>query len=481
MIRIVKKDINFNFVSKFKFFTVLSASLVLLSWVLVAVLGLNFGIDFKGGTNIIYHFEKTPEVNKVRKILKGAGIKAVVSSVGNDISVQIDQSISLLNKKEMNEIKKYLYDKYKNKNIKTVKVYQNRIRLTFSGMQNADEILKTAKAYKDIFKGDKEKFKITGIKHFGADEKSNAKLNVHKYDIYFESLSDYVTEILEEKTGAKVSRDELKTFKSTMENKLKSLGVIKIEQDSVYKSKFIISFNKDNSSKDIEKALAGGKYLFTIERIGAESDGKTFDYSVKVSKMKIASLEQVGPKVGAKLKQDGTLAMIYALIAIFIYVAFRFDGKFSPGAVIALFHDVSITLGVFAVTRMEFNLPVVAALLTLIGYSLNDTIVIFDKVREVAENAKLNKKNPMTIEDMVNKALNSTLSRTLLTSLTTLGVVVSMLVFGGAGLRPFSVALLVGIFVGTYSSLFIATPLYVYLAHREEKKLSQLEETEAEA
>ena len=195
--------------------------------------------------------------------------------------------------------------------------------------------------------------------------------------------------------------------------------------------------------------------------------------------MKVASLEQVGPKVGAKLKQDGTLAMFYALIAIFIYIAFRFDGKFSPGAVVALVHDVSITLGVFALMRIEFNLPVVAALLTLIGYSLNDTIVIFDKVREVNEQNKLNKKNPMTREEVINKALNSTLSRTLLTSLTTFGVVLSMLIFGGSGLFPFSVALAVGIIVGTYSSIFIATPIYLYLDKRAEQKLTELEETEA--
>jgi len=479
MIRIVKKDINFNFVSKYKFVVTLSAIAVVVSLGLVAILGLNFGIDFKGGTNIVYHFEKTPTTKSVRKILKDSGIKAVVSSVGEDIAIQVSQSISLLNAKEMKEVKAYLSSVYKGKNLKTVKEYQNKIRLKFSSIQNADEILKTVKAYKSKFTGDKHKYRVLSIKHYGPDEKSNNKLNIHRYDISFEPLSDYITEVLEAKTNSAVSKEELDKFKSTMDSKLKSIGMIKLFSNKETGTSFVASFKDEISSKKIEKILDNDKFLFTIERLELGENSKTIDYSIKVSKMKVASLEQVGPKVGAKLKQDGTLAMFYALIAIFIYIAFRFDGKFSPGAVVALVHDVSITLGIFALLRIEFNLPVIAALLTLIGYSLNDTIVIFDKVREVTENNKLNKKHKLSLEEVINRALNSTLSRTLLTSLTTLGVVVSMLVFGGAGLRPFSVALLAGIVIGTYSSLFIATPIYVYLEHRSKEDLSELEETEA--
>ncbi len=478
MIRIVKKDINVDFVSKYKLLISVSAIVVALSLVLVAIFGLNFGIDFKGGTNIVYEFEKTPEVKTVRKILKDSGIKAVVSSVDKEISIQISQSISLFSKKQLDEVKNYLNTVYKGKNLKSIKDYQNRIRLTFSAPQNADEILKTVKEYKNKFTGDKNKYRVKGIKHFGSDEKSNAKLNTHKYDISFEPLSDYVTEIIEEKTNSGVSKKEVTSFKSDLDSKLKSIGMIKSNIASDGKT-FVVSFDKDKTSKEIEKALSHDKYLFTIERLELGENAKTFDYSIKVSKMKVASLEQVGPKVGAKLKQDGTLAMFYALIAIFIYIAFRFDSKFSPGAVVALVHDVSITLGIFALMRIEFNLPVVAALLTLIGYSLNDTIVIFDKVREVAENNKLNKKHKLETKEVINRALNSTMSRTLLTSLTTLGVVISMLIFGGAGLRPFAIALFIGILVGTYSSLFIATPIYLYLEKKSKEKLTELEETEA--
>lgn len=479
MIRIVKKDINFNFVSKYKLFATLSVIAVIISIGLVATLGLNFGIDFKGGTNIVYQFENKQEVKNIRAILKENGINATVNSVDDQIGVQISQTISLLDKKEMTEVKDHLKGVYKGKDLKSVKDYQNRIKLTFSSMQDSAAILKVARDYKANFKGDKHKYKITSIKHYGPDEKSNNKLNTHKYDIFFQPLSDYITEILEEKTDSSVSVKEVAGLKSHFETKLKTVGLINLKNSTTSKKTFIASFSKEISSKDIENIINKEKVLLTIERLELAENSKTFDYSIKVSKMKVASLEQVGPKVGAKLKQDGTLAMFYALIAIFLYIAFRFDSKFSPGAVVALVHDVSITLGLFALLRIDFNLPVIAALLTLIGYSLNDTIVIFDKVREVGENNKLNKKNKLSISEVINSALNSTLSRTLLTSLTTSGVVISMLVFGGAGLRPFSLALLVGILVGTYSSLFIATPVYLYFESKNEKKLSELKETKA--
>jgi preprotein translocase subunit SecF len=479
MIRIVKKDINFDFVSKYKLFTTLSLIAVLVSLGLVAVFGLNFGIDFKGGTNIVYQFQKTPEINTVRKILKESGVSATVNSVDKQIAIQVSQSISLLTDKEMKEVKNYLYELYKDKGLKSIKDYQNRITFTFSSIQKTSEIFKAVKDYKNKFTGDKNKYRVLSIKHYGPDEKSNNKLNIHKYDVSFEPLSDYITEVLEAKTNSAVSKKELTDFNATLETKLKTIGMTNLSLDSEDHTVFVASFKDEKSSKQIENILNNDKFLFTIERLELGENSKTFDYSIKVSKMKVASLEQVGPKVGAKLKQDGSLAMFYALIAIFIYIAFRFDSKFSPGAVVALIHDVSITLGVFSLLRIEFNLPVIAALLTLIGYSLNDTIVIFDKVREVRDNNKLNKKHKLSLSEMVNNALNSTLSRTLLTSLTTLGVVVSMLVFGGAGLRPFSIALLLGIIVGTYSSLFIATPVYVYFEKKSKEKASELEETEA--
>ena len=395
MLRIVKKDINYDFVSKFKSFGTLSIALVLGSIVLVAIMGLNFGIDFKGGTNIVYQFDKTPDVNAVRNILKKSNIKtdSVGAIEGNKVSVQISRTISLLDKKEEVKLKELLDSKFK-EGLRSVKTYPNRIRLTFSKPQDKDQLLTTVKSLKKDLGS--EKFEVTGIKFFGGDEKS--AMRIFKYDISLKSLSDYIQEHIQKGVDSKVT---------------------------------------------------------------------------------VASLEQVGSKVGAKLKQDGTFAMGLALLAILAYIFFRFSGTFAPGAVFALVHDITITLGIFAAFQIEFNLPVIAALLTIIGYSLNDTIVIFDKLREIITEASMNKKSILSLSELVNKALNSTLSRTVLTSLTTFSVVAAMLVLGGEGLLPFALALLIGVIVGTYSSLFIASPVYLFFENKERNKLEKLEEVEA--
>jgi preprotein translocase subunit SecF len=166
----------------------------------------------------------------------------------------------------------------------------------------------------------------------------------------------------------------------------------------------------------------------------------------------VRRVEFVGPQVGEELTEDGGLAMLYALIGILIYVSFRFEYRFAIGSVVALIHDVIITLGLFSLFRLEFDLTVLAAILAVIGYSLNDTIVVFDRIRETF----LRKRKGDSI-DIVNSALNDTLSRTLMTSGTTLLVVFSLYWFGGTVIHDFAIALLVGIVVGTYSSIYIAS------------------------
>ncbi|HEC59605.1 hypothetical protein LCGC14_0558140 [marine sediment metagenome] len=166
----------------------------------------------------------------------------------------------------------------------------------------------------------------------------------------------------------------------------------------------------------------------------------------------IRRVEFVGPQVGEELTEDGGLAMLYALIGILIYVAFRFEYRFAIGSVVALIHDVIITLGVFSFFQLEFDLTVLAAILAVIGYSLNDTIVVFDRIRETF----LRKRKDEPLE-VVNNALNDTLSRTLMTSGTTLLVVFSLYLFGGTVIHDFAIALLLGIIIGTYSSIYIAS------------------------
>jgi preprotein translocase subunit SecF len=169
-------------------------------------------------------------------------------------------------------------------------------------------------------------------------------------------------------------------------------------------------------------------------------------------------VEFVGPQVGEELTEQGGLAMIYALIGILIYIVVRFNFRFAPGAVIALIHDVLIVMGIFSVWQIEFDLTVLAALLAVIGYSLNDTIVVFDRIRE-----NFRKMRKGTPQEIINASINQTLSRTLMTSMTTMIVLVALFVFGGEVIHSFSIALILGVLVGTYSSIYVASPVALVL------------------
>ncbi|MBV9825613.1 MAG: protein translocase subunit SecF [Alphaproteobacteria bacterium] len=169
-------------------------------------------------------------------------------------------------------------------------------------------------------------------------------------------------------------------------------------------------------------------------------------------------VEVVGPSVGSELIQAGVLATVLALGAILIYIWFRFEWQFGVGATIATLHDVVTTVGLFAIFQLEFNLTTLAAILTIAGYSINDTVVIYDRVRE-----SMRKYRTMSFRDLINLALNETLSRTILTVSTVALAVLSLLLFGGEVLKGFSIAMLWGIVIGTYSSLFIAAPILYYV------------------
>ncbi|MDP6012302.1 MAG: protein translocase subunit SecF [Alphaproteobacteria bacterium] len=175
--------------------------------------------------------------------------------------------------------------------------------------------------------------------------------------------------------------------------------------------------------------------------------GETLDYR---------RTEAVGPTVGAELKTAGVQAVVFALLAMLVYIWFRFEWQFSIGAVAALAHDVMATIGLFAVTQLEFNLATVAAILLIVGYSMNDTVVVYDRVRE-----NLRKYKKMELIDLLSRSINDTLSRTLMTSITTLLALLALWVFGGPVIRDFCFAMIWGVLIGTYSSIFIAAPLLI--------------------
>ena len=189
------------------------------------------------------------------------------------------------------------------------------------------------------------------------------------------------------------------------------------------------------------------------------------------SEINFRRVENVGPKVSAELLQSGIIAITLSLAAMLFYIWVRFEWQFSVGAIVALFHDVIITLGVFSLLSLEINLSIIAAVLTIVGYSMNDTVVIYDRVRE-----NLGKYHKLEIANIANLSINETLARTIITSVTTLLALFSIFILGGEILRGFSFAMILGVFIGTYSSIFVASPIlkffkvsYKTLEKEEEK------------
>lgn len=193
-------------------------------------------------------------------------------------------------------------------------------------------------------------------------------------------------------------------------------------------------------------------------------------------KVQMRRIEFIGPQFGQELAENGGLAMLAALLLIMLYVAFRFEWKFAIGSVAALGHDILIAIGIFSIFQLEFTQPVLAALLAVIGYSLNDTIVVFDRIRE-----NFRKMRKGSAIDIMNQSVNQTLRRTVLTSLTTLLVLFALFFLGGEVIRGFSIALIIGVIVGTYSSIFIASPVVLWLGlSREDMMLVKKEGADQE-
>ena len=254
--------------------------------------------------------------------------------------------------------------------------------------------------------------------------------------------------LIELRTVDKIDISEIRTSLKSME-----LGDINVKK-----------FGKEND------------YLIKIEQ-KTENDNSliprikdTLGSNLK-TEINFRRIENVGPKVSSELLKSGVIAISLSLAAMLFYIWIRFEWQFSIGAIIALFHDVIITIGVFSILSLEINLSIIAAVLTIVGYSMNDTVVIYDRIRE-----NLNKYNRLSISQIANLSVNETLSRTLITSITTLLALTSIYILGGEILRGFSFAMILGVLIGTYSSIFVAAPVlkffrvsYKTLEKKEEK------------
>jgi len=217
--------------------------------------------------------------------------------------------------------------------------------------------------------------------------------------------------------------------------------------------------NMDLGDVNVKKFGQEGDYLIKVEQ--KEDDNNKIIPKIKknlsdnlIAEVNFRRVENVGPKVSSELLQSGIIAISLSLAAMLFYIWIRFEWQFSIGSIIALFHDVVITLGIFSVLSLEINLSIIAAALTIVGYSMNDTVVIYDRIRE-----NLNKYNRYNISEIADLSINDTLARTIITSATTLLALLSIFILGGEILRGFSFAMILGVIIGTYSSIFVASPI----------------------
>ena len=246
-------------------------------------------------------------------------------------------------------------------------------------------------------------------------------------------------------------------------------------------AKLAYQFNHPVEEDEIRKALEGAVHgTPSVARYGSVADNRMSikvelpEEHAKIGDAVTSALEKsfgpgsallekeetVGPRVGAELRQKALLATIFSWLLMMIYIAYRFEMVYAPGALLSIIHDTVITVGVFSFLGKEVDLTILAALLTLIGYSMNDTVVVFDRIRENKQRI-----NAQTIWDVVNESINSTLSRTIITSLTVFFVVIVLFLRGGGTLHDFAFCMIIGVIIGTYSSIFIASPIYIGTYH----------------
>jgi len=355
-----------NFAGKFKLCSIISAALVLISIILFFSVGLNYGVDFAGGTEIQIKVDDL-ETDSLRDIVAPFGQVNIQNFEGRN-----DEFL---------------------------------LRFVNISMVDDEDINKFLSAVKGAFP-------------------ETAVIREH----FDSQVGDRIEVWFDEKV------DEEKIRNLVAEYKVPATGKIEYRQVG---------------ERHIYRIMLEGLTSMILSTI-AQSTGR---------EPELLRVELVGPKVGERLRYSAAQAVLYALMAILIYIAFRFNMHFAPGAVAALAHDVFITLGIWSLFRLQFDLTIVAALMTIVGYSLNDTIVVYDRIRENWNNPK----KGSNVLEKINISINETISRTLLTSLTTLLVLLALLFFGGGTIGGFALAMTLGVVIGTYSSIFVAAPVTVFV------------------
>ena len=373
------ENLNVDFLSKRRLFYGLSAAIFLIGLISIVFRGLIFGIDFKGGSEIVLQFEQPVDIAEVRGYVENIGLGNVeVKTFGGETGILI--------RTELQAIPEEIYPR-------VLESINNIIETRFPGLPV--QII------------DSTRTSVT-------------------YQLPNPDTTNILVNVLNE---AAIQTEEVSAEPNNTQI-IVSVGIA------------------DWIKENLRERMPDNPFTVLKE-------------------------ESVGPKIGAELKENAVVAVLFSLLVILVYLGFRFKFIFAAAAVIALFHDVLITLGIFALLynvvpglNFEIDLTVVAAFLTLVGYSINDTVVVFDRVRE---NMKIHKTMP--VKDLINDSINKTMSRTIITSGTTLLTILVLLFFGGEVLRTFAFTLGFGIIIGTYSSIFVASALVLEYANRGKKKL----------
>lgn len=362
-----KPGVRYNFLGAAKPMVTMSVLLVAASWALVATKGLNFGIDFAGGTEVLLSFSQPQDVAQLRQ--------------------------------------------------KTGEVFGEEPEVVTYGLTDEGRYFVRSRVQGLLSEQEVTALRAAVVERLGEPELWDATDEAgEEVRVKFPESTPETRAKLTEALGAAGQPEAVVSTQTQAQNPVYILRLPGVREQ-------------------INKAMtaAYGEAYQGIDR-----------------------LESVGSAVGKQMRNQGALAVLYALLAILLYISFRFDLRYSPGAVLALIHDVSITIGIFSLTGMEFNLPIIAALLAIVGYSLNDTIVVYDRIRESVEMG-LGK----DLIDNINISISDCLSRTVLTSVTTFLAVLSIYLFGGGIIQNFAFAMLIGVVVGTYSSMYIASPAVV--------------------
>jgi preprotein translocase subunit SecF len=457
MFYLVPPGTRYDFIGKRNFWLSLSALVIGTCIVSMIVQGFNYGVDFAGGTDVQVNFGKAPlvEAGEIRAAMRAAAYEnAEVSTFGdspNSFLIRLPQ-ISYLSDAKVEELKRALEAKFADKNPDgTLQplfrkeggflLEGGRVELGLTKAVPPEEIAK-------VFLEQKIPLRR------GVEETDS---ETHEYVVRFR-LGDMTKE----------------QFQKAREDVRAKLGAALVFEDlELRRDRATLRFSQAMSTSQIEKVLEEAKFEvadpvevlrkerneYIVHMVGLSAKiAEDLRRAFPKNKVFVERVDSVGPKVGAQLREDAIVSLLYAIIGILIYTAFRFDFIFAPGAVVALIHDALFTVGYFSLFQVEFTLGTVAAVLTIIGYSVNDTIVIYDRCRE-----NIAKYREWKLADILNLSMNEMLGRTLLTSMLTIFTVLSMLILGGGLIQDFALALLVGMISGVYSTIFIAAPFTLYM------------------